>query len=73
MQVSPPVLDHTYQIGNQTIRQVTEERDLGIIIDNQMKLHQHASVAASKAMHMIGVIQKTFCSMQINTLILKFI
>ena len=33
--------DHTYQIGNQAIEQVTEERDLGVIIDNQMKSHQH--------------------------------
>ena len=47
--------DHTYRIGNQTIEQVTEERDLGVIIDNQMKFHQHVSFAASKAMRMIGV------------------
>ena len=26
------VLDHTYQIGNQTIEQVTEERDLGVLL-----------------------------------------
>ena len=38
--------DHAYQIGNQTIEQVTEERDLEVIIDNQMKFHQHVSFAA---------------------------
>ena len=37
--------DHTYQLCNQTIEQVTEEKDLGVIIDNQMKYHQHVSFA----------------------------
>ena len=59
--------DRTYQIQNQIIEQVTAEKDLGIIIDNQMKFHQHVSFAASKAMRMIGVIRKTFCSISIDT------
>ena len=52
--------DHTYQIYKQIIEQVTEEKDLGIIIDNQLKFFIFAT---SKAMHMTEVIQKTFCSM----------
>ena len=50
-----------------TIEQVTEEKDLGVIIDNQMKYHQHVSFATSKAMRMVGVIRKTFCSIPIET------
>ena len=36
----------------QIIEQVTEEKDLGIliIINNQLKFHQHVSFATSKAM-----------------------
>ena len=61
--------DHTYQLCNQTIEQVTEEKDLGVIIDNQMKYHQHVHVsfATSKAMRMVGVVRKTFCSIPIET------
>ena len=58
--------NHTYQIGNQTIEQVTKERNLGVIIDNQMKSHQHVSLAANKAMHMIGkhsMLTNTFLSL----------
>jgi len=49
------------------VDQVTEEKDLGVIINNQMKFHQHTSIAASKAIRMIGVIRKTFTSMSIDT------
>ena len=59
--------DHTYQLCNQTIEQVTEEKDLGVIIDNQMKYHQHVSFATSKAMRMVGFVRKTFCSIPIET------
>ena len=37
----------TYQIRHKIIEQVTEERDLGIINDNQMKFLQHLSFATS--------------------------
>ena len=39
---------------------------MNIIIDNQLKFHQHVSFATSKAMRMIRVIQRTFCSMSTN-------
>ena len=46
--------NHIYQIHNQNIDQVAEEKDLEIFIDYQMKLHQHSLISASKAMFMIG-------------------
>ena len=41
--------NHIYRIQNRIVDQVTEEKDLGVIINNQMKFHQHTSIAASKA------------------------
>ena len=46
---------------------ITKEKDLGKIINNQMKFHQHVSFAASKAMDLIRVIWKIFCSIPIDT------
>ena len=34
---------------------------------NSQKFHQHVSLATSKAMHMVEVIQKTICSIPIDT------
>ena len=59
--------DHTYQICIQIIEQVTKEKDLEIIVDNLLKFHQYVSFATSKAMRIIGVIQRTFCFMPTNT------
>ena len=47
--VDLPQITLIMQLCNQTIEQVTEEKDLGVIIDNQMKYHQHVSFATSKA------------------------
>ena len=49
------VADPIDNYANQIIEQVTEEKDLGVIIDNQMKFHQHVSLATSKVMRMVGV------------------
>ena len=52
---------------NQIIEEVTAEKDLGIINDNHMKFYQYVSFTASKAMRIIKVIWKIFCSISIDT------
>ena len=51
----------------QIINQVTEEKDLGVIYDNQINFIKHVIFASSKAMRMIEVTWKTFYSMPIDT------
>jgi len=42
---------------------------LGIVVDHQLKFHQHtASVAASKVNHILGIISKSFEYLDIDSL-----
>ena len=37
-----------YDFDNQAIQQVNKEKDLGIVFDNQLKLHPHTALVARK-------------------------
>ena len=43
-------------MGDCDIEQTIEERDLGVLIDNQLKFHDHSSTAAGKARRLLGLI-----------------
>jgi len=49
-----------YSMVGCNIEQTNEERDLGILIDNQLKFHNHSSTAISKARRLLGLISKIF-------------
>ena len=34
---------------------VTQEKDLGVIVDDQLKFHEHTTVAAKKANQILGL------------------
>ena len=40
------------------IEKVSKEKDLGVIIDEQLKFHEHTSYATSKANRTIGIIKR---------------
>ena len=52
----------SYKI-NIDIEQTVEERDLGVLIDNQLKFHDHSSMAAGKARRLLGLISKCFINL----------
>ena len=39
---------------------VNEEKDLGIIVDNQLKFHSHVSSISSKARKLLALIWQSF-------------
>ena len=41
---------------------VTQEKDLGVIVDDQLKFHEHTAVAAKKANQILGLIKKSYSS-----------
>ena len=41
---------------------VTQEKDLGVIVDDQLKFHEHTAVAAKKANQILGLIKKFYSS-----------
>ena len=49
-----------YTLETPEIKEVTVEKDLGVLIDNELSFHQHIDAKISKANQMIGLIRKTF-------------
>ncbi len=43
-----------------TLESVTEENDLGVLIDDELKFHKHVSAAISKANQTLGIMKMTF-------------
>ena len=49
----------TYIMNGHVLEQVEYEKDLGIIIDNELKFHVQASAAVKKANQILGLIKRT--------------
>jgi len=54
-------------MNGHSIEKVFEEKDLGVIIDEQLKFHEHTSYVTNKANRTIGIIRKTFLNLSANT------
>ena len=48
---------------------VTPEKDLDVIVDDQLKFHEHTAVAAKKANQILGLIKKSYSSRDPYTII----
>ena len=51
---------HEYNLGGETLLETTEEKDLGVLIDNELKFTQHIRGIVAKANRMIGLIRISF-------------
>ena len=49
-----------YHMKGMTLTVTTEEKDLGVIIDDELKFHKHVSAAVKKSSRMLGLIRATF-------------
>jgi hypothetical protein len=49
---------HSYYIGNQKLKVVSEEKDLGVLIDQNFKFSKQCSLAVKKANKMLGLIKR---------------
>ena len=49
-----------YKLNNDTLEVVHEEKDLGIIIDDTLRFHQHTSCVVKKANQVLGVNKRSF-------------
>ena len=50
------------------LNQVYEEKDLGILMDNELKFHKHTYAAVKNARRNLGIIKKTFSFLDAVTL-----
>ena len=51
-----------YELYNQVLEDTSVEKDLGIMVDNKLNFHAHASAASKKANQILGVIEKAYKS-----------
>ena len=61
-----------YNIQGVPLQQTRVERDLGVLIDDQLKFREQAADAASRANRILGLIRHTFCHLDCRTLSLLY-
>ena len=49
-----------YKLNGHILDKVHEEKDLGVIIDDELKFHQHTASVSKKANQILGVIKRSF-------------
>ena len=65
--------DRFYKIFVRTLEQVTEEKDLGIIIDNELKFPKHTAMAIKKANRILGLSRKSIVNLDTKTSIIQIL
>ena len=51
---------HIYHMNEVALSADSEEKDLGVIIDEELKFHKHVAAAVKKSSRMLGLIRATF-------------
>ncbi len=51
---------HVYTLNGHDLEQVHQEKDLGVIIDDQLKFRTHTSNAINKSNKILAIIKKSF-------------
>ena len=63
---------YEYNMGDQTLETTTEEKDLGVIIDEKLKFDKHTEVQANKANKVLGLLRRSFETLDKETLVWLF-
>ena len=61
-----------YQMNGICLDQVMEQKDLGVIIDHELKLHQQTAASVKKANRVLGLIKKSFSHLDVTTFLLLY-
>ena len=54
---------HAYLMDGKQLGQVDQEKDLGVLIDRQLKFHAHTAAACNKANQILAVVRKSFANL----------
>ena len=52
--------NHVYHMGDKQLDQSNHEKDLGVLIDNQLKFHVHTTTACNKANQILAIARRSF-------------
>ena len=55
--------DYSYLMNNQPLPTVCQEKDLGVLVDNELKFHQHTASVVAKANRLLAIINKSFINL----------
>jgi len=55
--------EYSYLINNQPLPTVCSEKDLGVLIDDELKFHQQTAYIVAKANRLLAIINKTFINL----------
>ena len=57
-----------YRMNGHTLEITDQEKDLGVMIDEELKFHVHTAAAAKKGNQMLGIIKKSYCTRDAKTM-----
>ncbi len=63
---------HVYSLNGHNLEQVHQEKDLGVIVDDQLKFHAHISTAVNKSNQIQAIIKKSFLLLDMVTVSLLY-
>ena len=63
---------HRYLMQGTPLEQPSVEKDLGVLVDEQLKFRQHAAGAATKANQILGLVRHSFAHLDAKTLPLLY-
>lgn len=64
--------NHKYKMGDTPLLEVTEEKDLGVLVDNKLRFRKQVSAAVAKGNQMLGMIKRSFTSRDASTFCLLY-
>ena len=53
-------IDYQYKLGENNLEETISEKDLGIYIDNKLRLSDHVDAAVNKANRLVGLIRRSY-------------
>ena len=62
----------TYMMKNHILASTSAEKDLGVMVDDSLKFHKHTAAAVRKANTILGIIKKSFVTLNQQTLPLLY-
>ena len=68
LHIGPSNPGYEYNMSSTALEPTTDEKDLGVTIDQDLKFHLHVSKAVNKASRMLGLVRATFTCLDELTL-----
>ena len=55
--------EYDYKMGGQNLKVITEEKDLGLLVDRSLLFHDHTAATVARAFRTLGIIRRTFLTL----------